>query len=1030
MGNMEILRNKFKNPPVEFRSAPFWSWNDRLCKEELVRQIGEMKDKGMGGFFMHSREGLETEYMSIEWMDCVKETIREAKEKGMGAWLYDEDRFPSGAAGGLVTAKGGDAFRSKALMLEVVKGDFISDDRVLSVFRAAVEGESLIECERLDVNTGHSVEENEIFLVLRREVSGSSEWFNDDAPVDNLNPDAVKAFIETTYEAYKKEIGEEFGRTVPGIFTDEPNIADFISVYTDGGVWIPWTDGFDDYFRQKRGYNILDVVPYMFFNGEKSSKVRHDYWRTISERFCETYSKQIGEWCERNNLAFTGHYFEENNMGSATRLNGSIMPHYRYQHIPGIDMLLEQTDEYLTVKQCTSVANQYGREHVLSETYGCTGWDFTFEGQKWIGDWQFVMGVTLRCQHLALYSLKGCRKRDYPPAFSYNTSWWKYNNVVEDYFARISSVMSQGKVLRDVLVIHPASTAWSMMGCNPYKKQGWGWWSDTNTIELNKVGDQFNDFIKNILAFHYDLDLGDETIMEEKGRVEGNKIYVNHAGYSVVVIPPVKTLFSSTLKLLEEFVDAGGKVIAVEPLADMIEGRKSDEVEVLFKHKNVFISKSRKEMYSLLEKLLPRKISICKRYADEVAEFLYMMRDLHDCRLLFVVNNDRNNSHEVMITVSSKGRVEEWDLLTGEFKEIGVSVNENKTSFVANFGPAGSRLYTIQRDKAPKIEEIGFKYQNPNSGRKVYSALGSVCKFTRTMPNALVLDKCSFRVNDGEWSEEMDVWQAQRKVRNSLGMRQVFYNGLPQRYKWVNKLHPKDGTPVEFRFFFYVRDIPEKDVYLVVEEVGNYKIRFNGNDIRNSPEGWFMDISFNKIKLTGVKQGINEVILSCGYLNRMEVEDCYVIGDFGVDVSRNVIREPDSLHFGDWCMQGYIHYCGSMIYHFDFNYMRSSNEKAVLELGEYSAVTIEARVNGRTARHIPWRAANGLDISSLLNDGVNRIDIEVMGSPRNLFGPLHQRVTQNRLTDWSFFRKEGTEYTPDYVVKPYGLMEQINIFEE
>ena len=147
-----------------------------------------------------------------------------------------------------------------------------------------------------------------------------------------------------------------------------------------------------------------------------------------------------------------------------TLRGGAIMPHYRYQHVPGIDMLTEQNHEVLTIKQCSSVASQLGRKRVLSELYGCTSWEFTFEGQKWVGDWQYVLGVNLRCQHLALYTLRGCRKRDYPPAFNYNTTWWPYNGVVEDYFARVGRILTEGEAVRDVLMIHPIATVWAMMG--------------------------------------------------------------------------------------------------------------------------------------------------------------------------------------------------------------------------------------------------------------------------------------------------------------------------------------------------------------------------------------------------------------------------------------------------------------------------------------------------------------------------------------------------------------------------------------
>jgi len=140
---MDKLRQEFTNPGLDLRGAPFWSWNDRLDPEELARQARDMKAHGMGGFFMHSRDGLETIYMGPEWLECVRETVRVAEEEGMGAWLYDEDRWPSGAAGGLVPAAGGDAFRAKMVTMEISEVPARGDD-VLALFRASLDGRTVI----------------------------------------------------------------------------------------------------------------------------------------------------------------------------------------------------------------------------------------------------------------------------------------------------------------------------------------------------------------------------------------------------------------------------------------------------------------------------------------------------------------------------------------------------------------------------------------------------------------------------------------------------------------------------------------------------------------------------------------------------------------------------------------------------------------------------------------------------------------------------------------------------------------------
>ncbi len=99
-GKIDQLLNRIEKDAPIHGSIPFWSWNDRLCEDDLRRQIRDMHALGMRGFFMHARGGLETEYMSREWFDAVHVCVDEAKKHGMEAWAYDENGWPSGFAGG------------------------------------------------------------------------------------------------------------------------------------------------------------------------------------------------------------------------------------------------------------------------------------------------------------------------------------------------------------------------------------------------------------------------------------------------------------------------------------------------------------------------------------------------------------------------------------------------------------------------------------------------------------------------------------------------------------------------------------------------------------------------------------------------------------------------------------------------------------------------------------------------------------------------------------------------------------------
>ncbi|MBW7459807.1 glycoside hydrolase, partial [Paenibacillus sepulcri] len=93
----------FQNPPVDYRVQPFWFWNGDMEESEILRQIEEMKEKGVGGFFICARQGMTISYLSRVWFDRVKFAVEAARQAGLSVWLYDEYPYPSGIAGGEVT---------------------------------------------------------------------------------------------------------------------------------------------------------------------------------------------------------------------------------------------------------------------------------------------------------------------------------------------------------------------------------------------------------------------------------------------------------------------------------------------------------------------------------------------------------------------------------------------------------------------------------------------------------------------------------------------------------------------------------------------------------------------------------------------------------------------------------------------------------------------------------------------------------------------------------------------------------------
>ena len=169
----------------------------------------------------------------------------------------------------------------------------------------------------------------------------------------------------------------------------------------------------------------------------------------------------------------------------------------------------------------------------------------------------------------------------------------------------------------------------------------------------------------------------------------------------------------------------------------------------------------------------------------------------------------------------------------------------------------------------------------------------------------------------------------------------------------------------------------------------------------------------------------------CGYRNYYEIEDCFIIGDFGVDpTTRAIVDEPTALRFGDWTLQGYLHYAGNIIYQSIFTIPPDDRSSYYLQVGDYSAVNVTVWVNDRIAGHLPFVSRNIVEITDYLLPGENRIGIEVVGSPRNMLGPLHNKERFEDHAHAGLFRTTGESWTDDYTVHPWGLFGQVKIYRK
>lgn len=589
---MEIMANnyRFKNFP-QSKSLPFWSWNDKLDKKELEKQIEWMHDKNFGGFFMHARAGLKTEYLSDEWFDCIKSCIKKAREMDMQAWAYDENGWPSGFVGGKL-------LEDKANLENYLEISYGKSDKNTLVSYKVLDDELV----RLDKN---AVEDNCLNVYKRTAVSS----------VDILDKEVVKKFIGLTHEQYKNKLGNDFN-SLCGFFTDEPQFCRKAILFPHVIV---------DEYKKEYNEDVLDGLGLLFINKKGYRKFRYRYWKLCQKLMLENFAKPIFEWCDKNGVKLTGHYIEERNMWTQMLYNAGIMPFYEYEHIPGIDWLCKRFMSVLPIRQLGSACAQLGKKEVLTETYAMTGWDVSPKELKAICEFQYFFGANKTCQHLLPYAEYGERKNDHPTHFTpinpwVNECYGEYN----EYFDKLGGILQQGKEFVNVAMLHPMRSAYF-----EYDK------NDSSSVwEIDNALISYSEYLaKNGIGFHY----LDETLLAKYGFVNGAKIGCGKCEYAYLIIPKCYTMDKTTEELLRKYIENGGKVLLADNKPTYLEAEEYD-----------YSYLKSTTTFEEIKKCQPYSIDC---FYDKVYSSYYNF-DGYDC--LFILNTDEYSTVEGNIVADGK----------------------------------------------------------------------------------------------------------------------------------------------------------------------------------------------------------------------------------------------------------------------------------------------------------------------------------------------------------------------------------------
>ena len=560
-----------------FKPIPFWSINSKLEKQEIVRQIGEMKSYGLGGFIFHARTGLITEYLSEEWFEMVETALKEAKRLDMSVWIYDENGWPSGFVGGKLLEK--EQNRAEFLRYNIL--DYY-DETAYAVYE-------------YDEQTGARL------LKAKEKINGKYHTIyrlRSDAYTDILNPDVTDQFIAATHEKYYERFADSFGKELVGFFTDEPQYYRYetpISAVTERE------------YRKEYNDDVKKGLLYLFIQDEKGYPFRVKYYNLMNRLYCENYYKRLMEWCEKSGCLLTGHTVEETFLTTQMWGSADAATSYLYEHIPAIDNLGKSLTAEISAKLVGSVASQAGKKLVCTETFGISGYSTTPKQLKLIADKQYVYGVNMMVQHLYNYSFAGQGKIDCPPSFGRMMPWISGYSEFNKYFEKLGYIIANSSEQVPVAVITPMESVYLDYLRLDEKKA-------KNDVD-NPFWETLTQLREAGIAYHF----VNEKVLEKLGSVRNGTLTVGERTYDAVVVANCREIKSNTYSLLKKYSRGEGKLCVIGGMPEFVDGVRTETGIV----GNCEI------------KDLPRPI---KFQADNTVSYSY--RTFVGRKLLFIVNEN------------------------------------------------------------------------------------------------------------------------------------------------------------------------------------------------------------------------------------------------------------------------------------------------------------------------------------------------------------------------------------------------------
>ena len=1038
MGVFIIMKEQFKSPDMIYRGTDFWMLNDELKDDEIRWQVREFHEKGMGAFIARTYVGLRTDYPGPKWKHQIRVMLEEAKKYGMRVTLQAM-RMPAGVKETPI--------EDVLDMLECVTKDFYnSEDYEEKNYMCSI------------------IWESDDHYIVKRKSCGKpdedGEWQG--GTLNMFSPEMCKKYVKVCYEDMWEEFREYYGNTIHTMWVDEPCV---------NAHCLPYPDGIEEKFFDRWGYKIEDHLEELFFNVGDYKKIRYQYMVLLQRLMEHGYFKTLSDWCKKNDIWFSGHLFNEDSL--ATQIFGAIgtMPFYKYLDIPGMDTLeadmpwrygkirpaysreyigyqeiggseyipngpmaapMATIGYYTTPLQLTSAAHQAGKEFMLAEMFGVTTHNFTFRDQRHMFDHFAAFGVNHKCIHAFFYNLHGKAKRAFPHQVNYYQPYWDRFPDMYNYFSRTSWFISQGKPVKDVVLIHPLDTAY-MMYENSIDK------TFRENPELRDYERFYYGIVRGLCAMQCQFEFGDEATIGDWGKITSNGFEIGAMTYKTVVLPYLQVLRKSTYELLCDYAKKGGKVYILGTMPTRLDGEIDEKLPEKLLNAGCEYIENRKTLLDILE---TQNSSYKLSCTSDVTPILVNHRADDERDYYFIVNDECADDKEIMLTVKGRKKAVRWNALTGESEDMAVSYEGDNTLIDITIPEGGSIMFTLEdtKDAPLEIEEKDYTVRR----------LPDTWTLTRHDRNVLLIEDCQYKKSEKEEFSE--------KTYPSIVV-----------CDFLNDEEYEGDLFLRYTF----NSSKELKLQLALEDLEVSEVWFNGKKADGEQKGTYRAHAFEVIDLPeNCKVGENEIIIKKAFQpaskmgglesnqERVDIESVYVLGDFGV-YSREEPVNNETHRFSrfftldseqtvahkDITKVGYPFYAGSMSFTQNLKISEEDlkKDKIMFAYEEFNGCTAEIIVNGESLGFIYW-APYEIDIKKALKVGDNVITVKIANCLRNLLGPYHRVKgevghvwTENcggsiygnvagpwggnpRDPEWYNRREIDDAYwTPDYFVVPFGL---------